>query len=422
MVLYLEFFSRPIIKGLIILSLTLGLCACSTTSGSTPKAGGPSDPNTPKPGEVIAANPILTPNPTVPIPPPPPPSKLLPEVPIYELPKAFGSLKGWLWTDLGGAMASFQKSCESWQQADPNAMLNVNLPQYGRYSDWLEACTASKIAENPHRFFEAHFTPVMQATDKSTDGLLTGYYEPEMQVRLLPDAQFYEPILSKPNSETVQKLPREKLSTSSARVIAYGRPIDVFFLQIQGSGRLKFEDGKTLRAAYAGNNGHQYKSIGKILIARGELTAQQASKQAIEDWMTRNGRKAARELMNENPRYIYFVEQIIEANEGPRGAMGVPLTAMSSIAVDPRYHPYGVPVWLDTILPQKGGDFRGKAQSVLVMAQDTGSAIGGPLRGDLFFGSGQAAGARAGVMKHRAVWSVFLPKALALKSAPAPSS
>ena len=102
--------------------------------------------------------------------------------------------------------------------------------------------------------------------------------------------------------------------------------------------------------------------------------------------------------------------------------MRVPLTAMGSLAVDPRYHPYGVPIWLDTTLPHKGGDFRGKKQTILVMAQDTGSAIRGPLRGDLFFGSGDAAGARAGVMKHRAVWSVFLPKALALKYAPAPSS
>jgi len=179
---------------------------------------------------------------------------------------------------------------------------------------------------------------------------------------------------------------------------------------------LRFKDGKTLRAAYAGNNGKAYKSIGKVLVDRGELTLQTASKQAIEDWMARNGRKAARALMNENPRYIFFAEQVIEGSEGPRGAMRVPLIAMSSIAVDPRYHPYGMPIWLQTTLPQKAGDFRGKPQSILVMAQDTGSAIRGPLRGDLFFGSGEAAGARAGVMKHRAIWTVFLPKKLALKN------
>jgi len=410
-------FSKHVLR-FTIFSALIALSACTTIP-----VPAPSDvPNTQNPVSVIAAKPILTPNPTAPIPAPPPPAKLPPEVPIYELPSAFGELDSWLWTNIDAAFISFQKSCESWGQADQNAMLNSNLPQYGRYSDWAEACLGASISTNPHRFFEAYFTPVQQSTDTETDGLLTGYYEPEMDVRLLPDAEFYEPILSKPASQTVQNLPRAQLSASSARVIAYGRPIDVFFLQIQGSGRLKFEDGKTLRAAYGGNNGKAYKSIGKVLVQRGELTLQQASKQAIEDWMARNGRDAARALMNENPRYIFFTEQIILNGEGPRGAMRVPLTAMGSIAIDPRYHPYGVPIWLETTLPQSAGDFRGKPQSIFVMAQDTGNAIRGPLRGDLFFGSGKAAGDRAGVMKHRAAWSVFLPKALALKYAPSPTS
>jgi len=400
----------------------IGLTACATMPKTDQTGKNFPDPDVENPGVIVLAEPILTPAPAAPIPAPPPPAPEPPEQPVYELPNEFADLENWLGSDIDAAFASFKNSCQSWKQADQSAMLNPNLPQYGRYSDWTGACHGALIATSPHRFFEAHFTPVQQSTDTEVDGLLTGYYEPEMDVRLKADAEFYEPILAKPTLEATQRLPRAGLSAQSSRVIAYGRPIDVFFLQIQGSGRIRFKDGTSLRAGYAGNNGKPYKSIGKVLVERGELTVEQASKQAIEDWMARNGRKAARQLMNENPRYIFFTEQKIDGNEGPRGAMRVPLTAMGSLAVDPRYHPYGVPIWLDTTLPQKGGDFRGKKQTILVMAQDTGSAIRGPLRGDLFFGSGEAAGARAGVMKHRAVWSVFLPKALALKYAPAPNS
>ena len=117
--------------------------------------------------------------------------------------------------------------------------------------------------------------------------------------------------------------------------------------------------------------------------------------------------------MNENPRYIFFTEQKIGEGEGPRGAMRVPLTAMGSMAVDPRYHPYGTLAWLETIIPQTPGDYKGKASGVLVSVQDTGNAIRGPLRGDLFFGAGDVAGDRAGVMKHPVRWTILVPKSIA---------
>jgi len=173
--------------------------------------------------------------------------------------------------------------------------------------------------------------------------------------------------------------------------------------------RLMFSFYK-FRAAYAANNGQPYRSIGGVLIQRGELTREQASKQSIADWMARKGSKATRDLMNENPRYIYFAEQSIRSGEGPQGAMRVPLTAMGAIAVDPRYHPYGSLYWLETTLPTRPGDYRGKATGLLVAAQDTGSAIKGPLRADLFFGSGDAAGEFAGVQKHPVRWTLLLPK------------
>ena len=126
--------------------------------------------------------------------------------------------------------------------------------------------------------------------------------------------------MAKPKSYLVQNLTRAQLGPNWSRVIAYGTPIDVFFMQVQGSGRIKFQDGTTLRAAYAGNNGKTYKSIGKVLVERGEMTLEEASKQAISDWMERAGPEKARELMNENPRYIFFTEQKIgEAKDRAAG-------------------------------------------------------------------------------------------------------
>ena len=145
------------------------------------------------------------------------------------------------------------------------------------------------------------------------------------------------------------------------------------------------------------------------------MTLEQASKQSISDWMERAGPDKTRALMNENPRYIFFAEQAIAEGEGPRGGMRVPLTDFGSIAVDQRYHPYGSLVWLETTIPQYGGDYRGLETGLLVSVQDTGNAIRGPLRGDLFFGSGDEAGNKAGVMKHPVKWTILVPKALAAK-------
>lgn len=351
--------------------------------------------------------------------PPPPPSDLPLEVEIFETPKWYADLPFWAEVDHRPALKSFLASCASFGKADLSAELNPRQPEYGRYNDWMPACDEALFVDDSRnsarRFFEDQFAPLVLATPKGDEGLLTGYYEPEIDVRKKADLTYSEPILAKPKSELVQNLERSQLGPNWSRVIAYGKPIDVFFMQIQGSGRIKFEDGTTLRAAYAANNGKKYVSIGKVLVSRGEMTVEQASKQAISDWMERAGPEKTRDLMNENPRYIFFTEQKIKKGQGPRGAMRVPLTAMGSMAVDPRYHPYGTLAWLETTLPQKPGDYKGKKTGVLVSVQDTGSAIRGPLRGDLFFGPGKVAGDKAGVMKHPVRWTILVPKAIAPK-------
>jgi len=403
------------------LALAILASACTTMPDDDVGPTYPS-PDVENPGVIVIAEPLPAPPPAPRVQTPPPAPSEPPPEPVIEAPapSGFSALPYWNNHDPRPALAAFVRGCETWSEADPIAPLNPNLPQYGTYADWQVSCQGASVlqsvtpsAEDARQFFESWFKPVTLRTPGAADGLLTGYYEPEVEVRLKPDSIFSEPILAKPRSEATLRLPRSQVNARTSRVIAYGRPIDVFFLQIQGSGRLKYANGRILRAAYAANNGHPYKSIGGVLIRRGVLTKESASKQSIADWMVRNGPKAARELMNENPRYIYFTEQSIVPNEGPQGAMRVPLTGMGAVAVDPRYHPYGSLIWLDTTLPTRPGDYRGQRTGLLVAAQDTGGAIKGPLRADLFFGSGVEAGDRAGVQKHRARWTLLLPMALA---------
>ncbi|MGJ8558672.1 MAG: murein transglycosylase A [Litorimonas sp.] len=329
--------------------------------------------------------------------------------PLLEQPDPFARLSGWSDADHAPALAAFQRSCVTLLKRPAKTVLHAKRSDLGRHSDWANVCRAAKYATNATPFFESLFVPV---TLSRKTGLLTGYYEPEVEVRAKPDAVFSEPILTVPTSDAIRTLPRAKLSAQSADVIAYGRPIDVFFLHVQGSGRLHFDDGRTVRAGYAANNGKRYRSIGRVLIDRGELTRDQSAKRNIEQWMDAAGAEKSRALMNENPRYIFFSEQDVSDGVGPKGAMQVPLTAMGSIAVDPKHNPYGIPVWLETRLPQKARDYQGTSTGLLVVTQDTGSAIKGPRRGDLFFGAGSNAGALAGVLKHPVRWTTLLPRTL----------
>ena len=414
------------LRGLLIAGVMACLSACATTVPLPPVPDTPivvedvpKGPVTEAPKDIVIAEPVPQPEPAPAITAPPPPIDLPLEVEIFETPKWYAQLSYWQSADHRPALDSFKRSCASFAKADLSAQLNPQQPEYGRYNDWIPACDEAQFIggsqSEARRFFENQFEPLVLATPQGNEGLLTGYYEPEIEVRKTPDAKYSEPVLAKPKSYLVQNLTRAQLGPNWSRVIAYGTPIDVFFMQVQGSGRIKFQDGTTLRAAYAGNNGKTYKSIGKVLVERGEMTLEEASKQAISDWMERAGPEKARELMNENPRYIFFTEQKIGEGEGPRGGMRVPLTAMGSMAVDRRYHPYGTLAWLETTIPQYPGDYRGQAGGVLVSVQDTGNAIRGPLRGDLFFGAGDEAGDRAGVMKHPVRWTILVPKAIAPK-------
>lgn len=352
----------------------------------------------------------------------------------------YTALEGWRAIDARPALHALARSCERDEARPDDALLNPRAPYAGRVGDWRSVCAEALVldqadvsSEDARAFFETRFTPVAARGA----GRLTGYYEPVVDVRARPDEEFSMAIRARPEDLLTGDLGQFIASLEGQRVmgraadqrfepyrsradiealnlgvpLAWGRPIDVFFLQIQGSGRLRFEDGSIARAAFAAHNGLPYVSIGRILVERGELTLDNASKQDIKAWLRANGPDAWRDLFNENPRYVFFrLESIADPQQGPAGSHGAPLTPMASLAVDRSHHALGVPVFLTADLYDEPG-WRG-----LVVAQDAGGAILGPLRGDLFFGFGAPAGERAGRQNAtNARWTLLLPHAVAAR-------
>ncbi|MEL6724104.1 MAG: MltA domain-containing protein, partial [Pseudomonadota bacterium] len=193
------------------------------------------------------------------------------------------------------------------------------------------------------------------------------------------------------------------------RALAYAHPADVVFLQIQGSGRLVLPDGRTLRAAYAANNGQPFRSTANWLLERGWIERGEANMQGIRNWMDRTTPQRARQAMNANPRFVFFdLEPEGDPRLGPKGSFGVPLTPLGSVAVDLTYHAGGVPMFVQTTAPGLGGSWSG-----MMVSQDTGGAIKGPVRGDLYFGTGEAAGAGADTVNAPGRMWAMLPRAVA---------
>ncbi|HYC47570.1 MAG TPA: MltA domain-containing protein [Burkholderiales bacterium] len=304
---------------------------------------------------------------------------------------------------------------------------------------WRDVCTsASHIAtaggERARAFFEQRFTPYeISSSESGEEGLITGYYEPLLHGSRTPTARFRFPVYAVPDdllvidmAELYPQLKGMRLRgrIDGRKVVPYydraaienghaplrGKELvwvddalDLFFLQIQGSGRVRLANGETIRVGYADQNGHPYRSIGRLLVERGELTLEEASMQGIKAWVRKNPAGAAA-LLNANPSYVFFRE-LQGAAGGPIGALGVPLTPERSIAVDRAHVPLGAPVFVSTTWPNSA-----KPLYRLMVAQDTGGAIRGPVRADFFWGFGAAAGEQAGRMKQRLRAWVLLPR------------
>jgi membrane-bound lytic murein transglycosylase A len=348
-------------------------------------------------------------------------------------PASWIDLANWKREPLRPALEAFLRGCPVLEKQDA----------------WRGVCAGAQtvLAEGGEpevaAFFELNFEPhqVINA-DESTSGMVTGYYEPLLHGSRVRTARYRVPLYASPPdllvvdlSALYPELKNKRLRgrIEGNRVVPYHArgdidrdqapplkgnelawvddAVDAFFLHIQGSGQVQLENGERLRLGYADQNGHPFRSLGALLIRRGELPPERASMQGIKDWARRNPRKV-QEFMNANPSYVFFRE-LPRDLPGPIGSLGVPLTAQRSIAVDPRVVPLGVPVYLETTWPNTVEPLQR-----LMVAQDTGGAIAGAVRADFFWGFGDAAGAQAGRMRQAGRMWVLLPKGYVPPAAP----
>lgn len=311
----------------------------------------------------------------------------------------WADLSGWSNDDHAEALGVFKETCRDLDDGD-----------------WPVVCKLADAANEPRLYFETLFRPVM-ITD-GQDPLFTGYYEPELAGSRIRSQEFHVPLYRQPEDVPSDGpwLSREELLETGVlenrglELVWLRNEVDKFFLQIQGSGRVRLNEGGFMRVGYGGKNGHPYRSIGKELIRRGIFEDHEVSAAVIRGWIEDNPEQGA-DLLNHNPSYVFFREvSQVDLEKGPLGAMNRSITAGRSIAVDPEYVPLGAPVWLE-----KAGM---NPIRRLMIAQDTGAAINGAQRADIFYGSGPEAGREAGRIRDGGRMVVLLPikEALALVS------
>jgi membrane-bound lytic murein transglycosylase A len=354
----------------------------------------------------------------------------------------FADLPGWEADRFSEALPAFLGSCIGKRKADSESALGTRLAEGA--AAWRELCgRAAALAPGDdaamRRFLEQSFSPWQVTNRGERDGLFTGYYEPELAGSRARKAPYLHPLYLAPRDQQIVDLgdfKRELAGRKITGMVRGGRfrpywdrreieegalsgrglemlwvkdPVALFFLQIQGSGRVLLPDGGIVRVGYAGQNGHDYTAIGKILIERGELTRENVSLQSIRAWL-RSHPAEADEVMHANRSYVFF--RVLPG--APVGASGVELTPGRSLAVDPRFLPFGLPLWVDSTLPAlpEPGPAGETPLRRLLVAQDRGGAIRGPVRGDLFWGAGATAEAIAGRMKQPGRLWLLWPKAL----------
>ena len=365
-------------------------------------------------------------------------------------PASFASLPGWADDDLAAALPAFQASCARLRSARPEA----SLAPAGTVADWQGICTeAASLAPDTasvRQFLEAHLAPLAVGSTGEGEGLFTGYYEPALAGSRTADATHRVPLLARPDDLVMVDLGRFRDSLKGERIagrVAEGAlepypdraaieagalgtrtrplafvadPVEAFFLHIQGSGLVTLADGGALRVGYAAQNGQPYVAIGRELIRRGALTREGVSMASIKAWLAAHPEEAGA-LMNSNPSYVFFRDLGSPPADpngpvgGPPGAQNVPLTPGRSLAVDRKFLALGLPLWLDSTVPLADGGTEPLRR--LMVAQDTGGAIRGPVRGDVFWGHGAEAARRAGAMKQPGRYWILVPKAVAARLA-----
>ena len=307
-----------------------------------------------------------------------------------------------------------------WDDDDHGAALEVFASTCGDLTDreWSGVCALARqtAPEDARGFFEALFRPVL--IEDGVPAMFTGYFEPELDgalrrtdihrwplYRLPPEVEPGIPFLTRTEIETTGALAGRGLE-----IVWVDDPVEAFFLQVQGSGRVRLPSGRVIRVGYGGKNGHEYRSVGLEMIRRGLMTEDGASAERIRDWVRENPAAGA-ELLRHNPSFVFFREvSEVPAERGPLGAMNRSITPLRSVAVDPAFQPLGAPVWIES-------EGRAPMQRLMV-AQDTGSAIVGAQRADIFFGTGEAAGRAAGAVRDGGRMVTLLPNRMAYAMAP----
>jgi membrane-bound lytic murein transglycosylase A len=323
-------------------------------------------------------------------------------------PVAWQQIPGWQEDDLSAAWSAWLESCK--------AMVKRNSTR-----SWSGVCDRAKTVSGSspqavRRYFEDAFQAyaIRSNSTGSETGLVTGYYEPIMNGSRVRTARYTVPLYSypaawkrnKPNPGPSRAELMDSNLLRGSELVWVEDPVAAAFMQIQGSGKVKLDDGTVLRFGFAGTNEQPFKSFAQWLLNKGEITRSQATMQGIQSWAKRNPRRVE-EMLNANPRFVFFKElpSNVSPDLGPIGALGVPLTSERSIAVDLKAMPLGAPVFITTTRPLSK-----QALRRLVMAQDTGTAIVGGVRADYYWGTGDAAGELAGRMKQDGQMWLLLPK------------
>jgi membrane-bound lytic murein transglycosylase A len=358
---------------------------------------------------------------------------------------AFDDLPGWRGNDARAALAAFARSCAAFKTKAADKSLG-GAGYAGNSGDWSAVCAAIPANANAalaRAFFEKTFAPFRASAGDNDDGTFTGYYEPELRGSRTKHGAYQTPVYGVPgdlvsvdlglfhidvtNKTIAGFLRGAKLmpyptrgdidahGLPSAKILFYADdPIDVFFLHIQGSGRVELDDGAFVRVAYAGQNGRPYTAIGRTLMARG-VPKDGMSMQVIRAWLKTHPNDA-RTVMESDQSFVFFQEQPVgDASAGAEGAQGVALTPEASLAVDLHIHALGVPVFVDAGAPDADPNKSEHPFQRLMVAQDTGGAIRGAVRGDVFWGYGARAEAIAGRMKFTGRLYVLLPKMVAAR-------
>jgi len=363
-------------------------------------------------------------------------------------PVEFSKLPGWSEDDQSQALPALLRSCARLEKQPADKPVGPE-GMAGTVADWLAPCRSAKSlpagdAAAARRFFEGEFRPFRVADRNEPQGLFTGYYEPELEGARKQDGTHAVPLYRRPDDlvtvdlgdfradlkgdsiagrvidgklkpyYTYQEIDAGALKGKDLELVWVADPIDAFFLHIQGSGRIRFADGSTMRVGYEAKNGQPFVAIGRTLLDQGELQKGQVTTQSIKAWLRAHPDRAA-SIMYMNGSYIFYREI---QGDGPVGAQGVALTPGRSLAVDTKLMPLGAPIWLDTTWPADTPEANRPLQR-LVVAQDTGGAIKGAVRGDIFFGTGEQALDYAGRMKQPGRYYLLLPRAVAPHPAPA---